>query len=54
MYKDNKKSAENRKKALTLLGTDMHPYQSDTPGIFGGDRPSKLYRKVDCPSALEL
>ncbi|SFJ50310.1 MULTISPECIES: Ada metal-binding domain-containing protein [unclassified Bacillus (in: firmicutes)] len=52
MYKDNEKSAENRKKTFTLLGADMHPYQSDTPGIFGGYRLSKLYGRLDCPSAL--
>jgi len=52
MYKDNEKSAENRKKTFTLLGADMHSYQSDTPGIFGGYRPSKLYGRLDCPSAL--
>jgi len=54
MYKDKEKNAENRKKTFTLLGTNMHPYQSDTPGIFVGYRPSKLYRKLDGPSALEL
>ncbi|ATP40750.1 metal-binding protein [Solibacillus sp. R5-41] len=52
MYKDNEKSAENRKKTFTLFGADMHPYRSDTPGIFGGYRPSKLYGRLDCPSAL--
>lgn len=52
MCKDNEKSAKNGKKAFTLLGADMRPYQSDTPGIFGGYRRSKLYGRLDCPSAL--
>ncbi|GMG76780.1 Ada metal-binding domain-containing protein [Priestia megaterium] len=52
MCKDHEKSAENGKKTFTLLGADMRPYQSDTPGILGGYRRGKLYGRLDCPSAL--
>ncbi|MBN6188279.1 metal-binding protein [Aneurinibacillus sp. BA2021] len=52
MCKDHERSTENGKKTFTLLGADMRPYQSDTPGILGGYRRSKLYGRLDCPSAL--
>src|SRR5918911_2648854 len=41
-----------QKKQYTLIGSDGRPYQSDTPGIYGGYRPRKLYGRLDCPSAL--
>jgi hypothetical protein len=40
------------KKTFTLLGADKIPYQSDTPGTFGGYRRGKIYGRLDCPSAL--
>ena len=36
----------------TLLDEDGRPYQSDTPGTLGGYRRSKIYGRLDCPSAL--
>jgi methylphosphotriester-DNA--protein-cysteine methyltransferase len=40
------------KKIYTLLGSDKQPYQSETPGTFGGYRRGKIYGRLDCPSAL--
>ncbi len=39
-------------KTYTLLGEDGRPYQSGTPGTLGGYRRSKIYGRLDCPSAL--
>ena len=39
-------------KPYTLLDEDNRPYQSDTPGTLGGYRRSKIYGRLDCPSAL--
>jgi len=36
----------------TLLGRDGKPYVSDVPGAWGGHRRSKIYGRLDCPSAL--
>ena len=36
----------------TLIGVDGRPYQSATPGMFGGHRGGRLYGRLDCPSAL--
>jgi methylphosphotriester-DNA--protein-cysteine methyltransferase len=35
----------------TLIGADGLPYASDRPGTLGGHRRSKLYGRLDCPSA---
>lgn len=35
-----------------LLGRDGQFYSSRTPGKLGGHRGSKLYGRLDCPSAL--
>ncbi len=35
----------------TLIGPDNRPYESDTPGSFGGHRKLKIYGRLDCPSA---
>lgn len=35
-----------------LTGADGRPYVSATPGRLGGHRRSKLYGRLDCPSAL--
>jgi hypothetical protein len=37
--------------AYTLLGADRRPYRSATPGQFGGHRRSRIYGRLDCPSA---
>jgi methylphosphotriester-DNA--protein-cysteine methyltransferase len=35
-----------------LIGADGTPYQSAEPGLFGGHRRTRLYGRLDCPSAL--
>jgi hypothetical protein len=39
-------------KLYTLLDADGRPYQSATPGSYGGNRRGKLYGRLDCPAAL--
>ena len=39
-------------KTYTLLGRDGHPYQSPRPGTLGGHRRTKVYGRLDCPTAL--
>ncbi|CAN5346322.1 Ada metal-binding domain-containing protein [soil metagenome] len=36
----------------TLIGTDGTPYPSLTPGRVGGHRRTRIYGRLDCPSAL--
>ncbi|RBM21603.1 metal-binding protein [Prauserella sp. PE36] len=36
----------------TLIGTDGVPYESEAPGRLGGHRASRIYGRLDCPSAL--
>jgi len=36
----------------TLIGPDGKPYRSTIPGTLGGYQPSKIYGRLDCPSAL--
>lgn len=38
-------------KRYDLIGADGRPYTSKTPGILGGHRGSKLYGRLDCPTA---
>jgi methylphosphotriester-DNA--protein-cysteine methyltransferase len=38
-------------KIYTLLGADGQPYQSATKGRWGGHRHSKIYGRLDCPTA---
>ena len=35
-----------------LLGADGRPYDSPAPGVLGGHRTSRIYGRMDCPSAL--
>ena len=39
-------------KTYTLLDRDGRPYQSDTPAPWAGTGASKIYGRLDCPSAL--
>ncbi|WP_083245949.1 Ada metal-binding domain-containing protein [Pseudomonas sp. TCU-HL1] len=39
-------------KSWTLLGADGRPYSSPVPGTLGGHRKTRLYGRLDCPSAL--
>ncbi|HEY5821697.1 MAG TPA: Ada metal-binding domain-containing protein [Propionibacteriaceae bacterium] len=41
-----------RGRRFTLLDRTGQPYASSTPGTLGGHRKSKLYGRLDCPSAL--
>jgi methylphosphotriester-DNA--protein-cysteine methyltransferase len=36
----------------TLIGPDGTPYESATPGTLGGHRASRIYGRLDCPTAL--
>jgi methylphosphotriester-DNA--protein-cysteine methyltransferase len=38
--------------SYTLLGGDGQPYESPVKGQWGGHRRSKVYGRLDCPSAL--
>src|SRR3954453_650190 len=35
----------------TLIGTDGRPYQSNARGELGGNRSTKIYGRLDCPTA---
>lgn len=39
-------------KQYTLLGPDGVTYQSETPGLLGGHRGSRIYGRLQCPAAL--
>ncbi|MCY1274364.1 hypothetical protein D9M68_390550 [compost metagenome] len=39
-------------KGWTLLGIDGSPYQSAVPGTLGGHRRTRIYGRLDCPTAL--
>jgi hypothetical protein len=41
-----------RSRAYTLTGPDGRPRRSATPGTLGGHRRSRIYGRLDCPSAL--
>lgn len=43
---------EMSEKIYTLMDANMKPYQSKTPGAFGGNGRGKIYGRLDCPSAL--
>jgi Metal binding domain of Ada len=38
--------------SYTLLGADGRPYRSDLKGQWGGHRRTRIYGRLDCPSAL--
>jgi methylphosphotriester-DNA--protein-cysteine methyltransferase len=39
-------------KRYRLIDADGTPYESATPGIVGGYRATRIYGRLDCPSAL--
>jgi methylphosphotriester-DNA--protein-cysteine methyltransferase len=41
-------------KTFTLIGADGAAYRSATPGLFGGNRRSKVYGRHDCPIAARF
>ena len=34
-----------------LIGADGRPYDSATPGLLGGHRRSRIFGRLDCPTA---
>jgi len=36
----------------TLIGADGRPYASEVPGTVGGHRRSRIYGRLNCPSAV--
>lgn len=38
-------------KRYTLVGADGRQYQSATSGTFGGHKATRIYGRLDCPSA---
>jgi methylphosphotriester-DNA--protein-cysteine methyltransferase len=36
----------------TLIGADRRPYESEAAGKLGGNRGTKVYGRLDCPTAL--
>jgi len=43
---------ESGGRTYSLLGADRRLYRSAAPGRFGGHRKSRIYGRLDCPSAL--
>jgi hypothetical protein len=41
-----------RGRTWTLLGSDGATYESPEPGTLGGNARSRIYGRLDCPSAL--
>lgn len=39
-------------KTYKLLGADGKIYESENPGLLGGNGKLKIYGRLDCPSAL--
>lgn len=39
-------------KTYTLLDRDGKPYESQSPGAWGGHWKNKIYGRLDCPAAL--
>jgi methylphosphotriester-DNA--protein-cysteine methyltransferase len=35
-----------------LIGKDGKPYETAAPGTLGGHRATRIYGRLDCPSAL--
>ena len=40
------------RKTYTLIGADGKPYSSDEKGTIGGHRGTKIFGRLDCPTAL--
>jgi methylphosphotriester-DNA--protein-cysteine methyltransferase len=39
-------------RTYTLIGPDGRGYESSTPGTLGGNRTTRTYGRLDCPTAL--
>jgi hypothetical protein len=44
--------SQSMERTWTLIGADGRPYVSRMPGTLGGHRRSRIYGRLDCPSAL--
>lgn len=42
----------NSLRRYTLIAADGHRFRSGVPGTVGGHRHSRIYGRLDCPSAL--
>ena len=53
-HPDRPEAADSRDTKLTwqLIGDDGRPFTSSTPGTLGGHRDTKVYGRLDCPTAL--
>ena len=40
------------RRTWTLIGADGARYESERPGALGGHRRTRIYGRLDCPSAL--
>jgi len=40
------------RRTWTLIGADGRPYESERPGTLGGHRRTRIYGRLDCPSAM--
>lgn len=45
-------SSDGRRHAWILIGPDGVAYESSRPGRLGGHRGTRIYGRLDCPSAL--
>jgi hypothetical protein len=45
-------NAPGRQRVWKLIGPDGMPYDSSNPGRLGGHRGTRIYGRLDCPSAL--
>jgi methylphosphotriester-DNA--protein-cysteine methyltransferase len=39
-------------KRYKLIGADGKTYESPTPGMLGGHKATRIYGRLDCPSAM--
>jgi methylphosphotriester-DNA--protein-cysteine methyltransferase len=39
-------------KRYKLIGADGKTYESATPGMLGGHKATRIYGRLDCPSAM--
>jgi methylphosphotriester-DNA--protein-cysteine methyltransferase len=49
---DEERATARKREHYRLIGADGKPYDSPTPGAFGGHRRTRIYGRLDCPTAL--
>lgn len=52
MQDDDGPEGSDGPRSYTLLGPDRRSYRSAVPGTLGGHRGTRIYGKLDCPTAL--